>query len=143
MKNIIVILGIICLTSCGPSAAKLHEQFGDYYKDSAEVYYNQYGDFWVESLSVRGSVTKPQQLTLGRDNDLEWPNQTYLASDFNLTTGVVVKWSRRWSELPDDLTEENFPTDVLIFIKGFDGTTKVNKCTFQIWNSLQTNDTLK
>lgn len=70
----------------------------------------------------------------------KWKNNTYNASDFGLVPGVVVRWVP--DELPKDITINTFP-EVHIHIKQNDGVTKVFLCTFDMWQQLLTNDTLR
>ncbi len=113
---------IMCFTSCGPS----HEEMLRRAKDKQD-----------------SIATAPYINAAGRENDILWPNLTYSAMDYGLSSGVIVKWSHRHANVPKDLTEANFPQDVIVYVKGYDGTTKAFPCTFKIWDQLQTNDTLK
>lgn len=163
---LIILIGVtFILSCCGPSAEEkiriektLTVMFGNNWGDSCKYYSLDGSKFSFDvdnNFLYKGKIFRTYNFTpaapnvsprnttrqAGRDNNIQWPNLSYSSSLLGLPAGVVVKWNYR--NPTEDWTRQTFPTDVKIYIRGANGITTISDCSFDVWDQLQTGDTLR
>lgn len=129
MKKLLGIFVIlISLTSCGPSAAE-KKKMEEKRRDSLAA---------IRDESTSSNVIAEPNVNVSHSHG----SKCYLASDFGLVPGVIVRWAPSDETLNAVPEGQTYP-DIWVHVLQPNGIVKIIKTDEVVWKNLYTGDTLK